>query len=114
MMYAIRVPANESLKWEVAEILFRPPGRPRAASHWCGTRVSHTRRGSGRSRKESSPRSGTVRASCFRESALSDGQKRAIGTPLISLGPALVANSLCREQEKCTMREPEFQTGNSG
>ncbi len=26
--YAIRIPANESLEWEVAEILFRPPGRP--------------------------------------------------------------------------------------
>jgi hypothetical protein len=28
VMYAIRIPANESLEWEVAEILFRPPGRP--------------------------------------------------------------------------------------
>ena len=27
-VYAIRIPANESLEWEVAEILFRPPGRP--------------------------------------------------------------------------------------
>ena len=27
-MYAIRIPANESLEWEAAEILFRPPGRP--------------------------------------------------------------------------------------
>ncbi len=26
--YAIRIPANESLEWEVAEILFRPQGRP--------------------------------------------------------------------------------------
>ena len=26
--YAIRIPANESLEWEVAGILFRPPGRP--------------------------------------------------------------------------------------
>ncbi len=26
--YAIRIPANESLEWEVADILFRPPGRP--------------------------------------------------------------------------------------
>ena len=29
VVYAIRLPANESLEWEVAEILFRPPGRPR-------------------------------------------------------------------------------------
>ncbi len=28
VMYAIRIPANESLEWEVAEILCRPPGRP--------------------------------------------------------------------------------------
>ena len=28
VVYAIRIPANESLGWEVAEILFRPPGRP--------------------------------------------------------------------------------------
>ncbi len=28
VMYAIRIPANESLEWEVAEILFRPPGGP--------------------------------------------------------------------------------------
>ena len=28
VVYAIRLPANESLEWEVAEILFRPPGRP--------------------------------------------------------------------------------------
>ena len=34
--------------------------------------------------------------------------------PAISLGPALVANSLCRGQEKRTMRETEVQIGNSG
>ena len=28
VVYAIRIPANQSLEWEVAEILFRPPGRP--------------------------------------------------------------------------------------
>ena len=43
-----------------------------------------------------------------------DGQKRAVGTPLISLGPALVANSLCPGQAKRTMRETEVQIGNSG
>jgi hypothetical protein len=44
----------------------------------------------------------------------SDGQKRAVGTPLISLGPALVANSLCPGQEKHTMCELEVQIANSG
>jgi hypothetical protein len=44
----------------------------------------------------------------------SDRQKRAVGTPLSSLGPALVANSLCRWQEKRTMRESEVQIGNPG
>jgi hypothetical protein len=28
VQYAIRVPANQSLEWEIADILFRPPGRP--------------------------------------------------------------------------------------
>ena len=28
MDYAIRVPANASLEWEIADLLFRPPGRP--------------------------------------------------------------------------------------
>jgi hypothetical protein len=36
-----------------------------------------------------------------------------VGTSLISLGPALVENSLCRGQGKRTMREPEIQIGNS-
>ena len=26
--YAIRMPANENLEWAIAELLFRPPGRP--------------------------------------------------------------------------------------
>jgi Transposase DDE domain group 1 len=26
--YAIRIPANKNLEWEIADILFRPPGRP--------------------------------------------------------------------------------------
>ena len=26
--YAIRIPANENLEWEIAELLVRPPGRP--------------------------------------------------------------------------------------
>ena len=26
--YVIRMPANESLEWEISELLFRPPGRP--------------------------------------------------------------------------------------
>ena len=28
VVYAIRIPANESREWEVAETLFRPPGWP--------------------------------------------------------------------------------------
>ena len=28
VQYAIRMPANENLEWEIADILFRPPGRP--------------------------------------------------------------------------------------
>ena len=44
----------------------------------------------------------------------SDGQKRAVGTPLISLRLALVAISLCPGQEKNMLRESEVQIGNSG
>jgi len=40
--------------------------------------------------------------------------KRVVGTALISLGPALVANSLCREQGKHTLHKLEAQIGNSG
>jgi hypothetical protein len=40
----------------------------------------------------------------------SDGQKRAAGTPLISLGPALWQI----QQEKHTMCELDVQIGNSG
>ena len=28
VQYAIRIPANKSLEWEIADLLFRPPGRP--------------------------------------------------------------------------------------
>ena len=38
----------------------------------------------------------------------------AVGTPLISLESALVKNSLCRGQERRTMRESAVQIGNSG
>ena len=30
MDYVIRIPANKKLEWEIADILFRPPGRPSA------------------------------------------------------------------------------------
>src|ERR1035438_10198 len=40
----------------------------------------------------------------------SDRQIRAVGTPLRSLGPARVANSLCRWQEKRRMRASEVQS----
>ena len=26
--YAIRMPTNSSLEWDIAKLLFRPPGRP--------------------------------------------------------------------------------------
>jgi hypothetical protein len=38
----------------------------------------------------------------------------AFGITLIALGPALVANSLCRNQEQRTMHKPGVQIGNSG
>jgi hypothetical protein len=41
-------------------------------------------------------------------------RQRGVGPPLISLGPALVANSLCRGQEKRRMRESKVQIGNFG
>jgi hypothetical protein len=44
----------------------------------------------------------------------SDVQERAVGTPLIALGPAVVANSLFRGQESYRMREKVSQIGNSG
>ena len=28
VQYAIRIPANKNLEWEIADLLFRPPGRP--------------------------------------------------------------------------------------
>jgi hypothetical protein len=37
-----------------------------------------------------------------------------VRTPLISVRPALVQNSLCRGRMKRTMRESEVQIGNSG
>src|ERR1700686_3567800 len=46
----------------------------------------------------------------------SDVQERAVGPPLISLGPALVAlvaNLLRRRQEKRIVRDTEIQIGNS-
>lgn len=41
----------------------------------------------------------------------SDGQERAVRTPLISLGPALVAHSLCRGQEnaRCTSQRSKSE-----
>ena len=44
----------------------------------------------------------------------SDGQKRAVGTPAIPLGPALVTNSLHRPENDPTMHTLRFQIGNSG
>ncbi len=44
----------------------------------------------------------------------SEGQKRGVGTPMISLGSVLVENSLCPGQEKRMIHKPEIQIGNSG
>ncbi len=46
----------------------------------------------------------------LRQAGLVRRHNRAVGTPLILLRLALAANSLCREQEKRTMREPGVQT----
>ena len=46
--------------------------------------------------------------SCGSTRASLDWQKRAIGTPLISPGPALVANALRPGQEKHTMFKLKF------
>jgi hypothetical protein len=51
----------------------------------------------------------TRQKATFRESRFS-----GLGTPLISLGSALMANSLCPGQEECTRHKPEIQFGNSG
>ena len=40
--------------------------------------------------------------------------KRAVGTPPISLGPVLVADSLRRGQERRAMRQGVSQIGNPG
>ncbi len=59
-------------------------------------------------------RSSTTESLTIVDGCLSDGQKRAFGTLLISLGCALVANSLCQGQEKHIMRElEEVQVENS-
>ena len=47
--YAIRLPANECLERDIAELLTRAPGRP-APNRWCATRASSTRPRVGRRR----------------------------------------------------------------
>ncbi|MFZ0663968.1 MAG: hypothetical protein WAM66_14865 [Acidobacteriaceae bacterium] len=37
--YAIRIPANDNLEWDIAELLTRPAGGP-AAGCWLSTRAS--------------------------------------------------------------------------
>ena len=56
-----------------------------------------------------------LRLSELIEHHLTDSQfpRKAVRTLRFLLGPALVANSLYRAQEKRTMREPEAQIGNS-
>ena len=50
----------------------------------------------------------------WRQAGLVRRHKRAVGTPLTSLGFALVANSLRPGQEKHMMHELEVQIANSG
>jgi len=46
----------------------------------------------------------------WRQAGLVRRAKQAIGTPLISPGPALVVNSLYPGQEKRTINKPEVQS----
>ena len=66
--YVIRIPANKKLEWEIADILFRPPGRP-SANRWCATRVSAIRRRAGSSPDGSSPKWSITRRSALKESS---------------------------------------------
>jgi|SRR6267143_2502540 len=70
IVFAVRIPANESLEWTIAELLFRPPGsQPQATGALQEVRVQGAELG--RSLEGSSPRSSNMRASCYHESALS-------------------------------------------
>ena len=66
--YAIRMPANKNLELAVSSFV-RQDGR--AASRWCGTRVSATRRRAGPCPDGSSPRWSTTAGSCSPVSASS-------------------------------------------
>jgi hypothetical protein len=68
--YAIRIPANDSLERDIAELLTRPMGR-RATSRWSGTKASCTKPRVGRRRGGWWPRWSSTPGSCFRESASS-------------------------------------------
>ena len=48
------------------------------------------------------------------QAGASDGQETRRRNLVISMGPALVANSLCPGQEKCMMRRLDVQIGNAG
>ena len=64
--YAIRVPANASLEWEIADLLFRPPGRPGQKPLWSDTRVFGIKPEAGRSHDGSWRKSSTMPAICSR------------------------------------------------
>ena len=70
VQYAIRIPANESLEWNIADLLFRPPGRP-GRKPLVRYSVLSIKRAVGPNRDESWRKSSTMLASCSRASALS-------------------------------------------
>jgi hypothetical protein len=60
--YAIRIPANDSLERDIAELLPRPVGRP---SQWFGTRVFYTKPRAGRRHGALWRRWSSTGESCF-------------------------------------------------
>jgi hypothetical protein len=83
------------------------PAAKSEAKDRCGLRAPSRRGGLAR-------RVGLAPTFARQSSGLRAGGLEPAGTPLISLGRALVANSLCRAQEKRTICETEVQIRNSG
>jgi len=65
--YATRIPANDSLERDIAELLTRPVGRP-SHKRWCGTSVFSTKPRVGRQRDGSWRKWSSTSGSCSRES----------------------------------------------
>ena len=68
--YAIRVPANASLEWEIADLLFRPPGRP-SQKPLVRYKSFHYQAGSWTLPRRVVAKASTTRASCSRASGSS-------------------------------------------